>query len=103
MRDYDAVLVTNVREACELVGIDDSSALIGEDVGGVGEDRDSAWVRRVCDALPLRGFRDLPSIAKLAGLGIEQTRGMLAELELLGRVRRRDSGEGEVPQWGLVK
>ncbi len=103
VRDYDAVLVTNVQEACELVGIDDSSVLFDINGSDEGEDRDSAWVRRVCDALPLRGFRDLPSIAKLAGLSTEQTRGMLAELELLGRVRRRESGEGEVSQWALTK
>lgn len=103
MRDYDAVLVTNVREACELVGLDDSPALFENDGRDDVEDRDGAWTRRVCDALPLRGFRDLSTIARLAGLSPEQTRGMLAELELLGRVRRRESGEDAVPQWGLSK
>lgn len=67
------------------------------------EDRESASVRRVCDALPLRGFRDLVSIAKLAGLSPDYTRGVLSELELLGRVKRRDAGEGGVAQWSLVK
>lgn len=98
VRDYDAVLVTNAQEVCELMGIDSSSALFA---GDEDEDRDHAWVRRVCDALPLRGFRDLASIARLAGLGVEQTRGMLAELELLGKVRRNDSATGGEPQWGL--
>lgn len=109
VRDYDAVLVTNVQEACELAGLDDTSALFSLDGGAGGEGsnggdhRDSAWTRRVCDALPLRGYRDLPAIARLAGLSPEQTRGMLAELELLDRVRRRDPTEGVAVQWGLIK
>lgn len=103
VRDYDAALVTTVQEACELVGIDDSSALFGVEASEASEARESAWARRVCDALPLSGFRDLPTIAKLAGLGTEETRGTLAELELLGRVRRRDSDEAGMPQWALAK
>lgn len=99
VRDYDAVLVTNAQEVCELIGIDDSSALFTCDE----EDRERAWVRRVCDALPLRGFRELTSIARLAGLGIDETRGMLAELELLGQVRRQAPADGGDSLWGLSK
>ena len=119
IRDYDAALITSVREACELADIDEMLALFGvAGVAGSGnsgdtveasqepECRESAWVRRVCDALPLRGARDLPAIAKLSGLTPEQVRGVLSELELLGRVRRREregmGGEHET-QWSLVK
>ena len=46
------------------------------------------------------------AIAKLSGLTPEQVRGVLSELELLGKVRRREregmGGEQET-QWSLVK
>lgn len=112
IRDYDAALITSVRETCELAGIDEMLALFG--AGGKGgadstkqqsEPRESAWVRRVCDALPLRGARDSATIARLSGLSLEQVRGVLSELELLGRVRRREhldgGGEHEM-QWSLT-
>mgnify|MGYP000893340588 CR=1 FL=1 len=119
IRDYDAALITSVREACELAGMDEMLALFGAtgigDSGNSGdtaeasqepESREGAWARRVCDALPLRGARDLATITKLSGLTPDQVRGVLSELELLGRVLRRDQagmgGEHET-QWSLVK
>ncbi len=88
-------------------GIDDSGNT-GDTVGAsqAPESRESAWARRVCDALPLRGARGPAAIAKLSGLTPEQVRGVLSELELLGKVRRREregmGGEQET-QWSLVK
>ncbi|MCA0346261.1 MAG: DNA-processing protein DprA [Actinobacteria bacterium] len=119
IRDYDAALITSVREACELAGMDEMLALFMaagiDDSGNTGdtvgasqapESRESAWARRVCDALPLRGARGPAAIAKLSGLTPEQVRGVLSELELLGKVRRREregmGGEQET-QWSLVK
>lgn len=109
IRDYDAMLITSARQACELAGVDESPTLFGShdnegfDESSTGPARDSAPVRRVCDALPLRGFRDLLAIAKISGLSPAQVRGVLAELELLGRVRRRESASGGETQWGLAK
>lgn len=65
--------------------------------------REGAWERRVLDALPLRGMRTVAEIAKTAGLTVEQVGGVLAELELLGMVRRRTAG-GEAPaKWALQR
>lgn len=145
IRDYDAALITSVREVCELASIDEMFALFGAGevgaaikAGGAGagaaattdaagaagaagfadtsgraekeapgrEPRESAWARRVHDALPLRGSRDVDSIAKLAGLTSAQVRGVLSELELLGKVKRREaSGAGDAggTRWSLMK
>lgn len=142
IRDYDAALITSVREVCELASIDEMFALFGAGevgaaikAGGAGagaaamtdaadaaggadtlgraekeapgrEPRESAWARRVHDALPLRGSRDVDSIAKLAGLTSAQVRGVLSELELLGKVKRREaSGVGDAggTRWSLMK
>lgn len=100
LREYGAMLVTNAREACELAGVNDELAIFGPETG---EDRDGAWERRVLDALPLRGAREPSDVAKRAGLTAEQAHGVLAELELLGRVRRHDQPGGAPPRWALAK
>lgn len=100
IREYGAMLVTNAREACELAGVSDELAVFGSEAG---EDRDGAWERRVLDALPLRGAREPNDVAKRAGLTVEQTQGVLAELELLGRVRRHEHSAGAPPRWALAK
>lgn len=102
IREYAATLVTNSREACELVGLDDRLALFtaGEPEGG---DRDGAWERRVLDAMPLRGSRDAADIARRCGLTASQVLGVLAELELLGRVRRREQPGGAPPKWAVAR
>ena len=102
IREYAATLVTNSREACELVGLDDRPALFapGESEGG---DRDGAWERRVLDAMPLRGSRDAADIARRCGLAAPQVLGVLAELELLGRVRRREQLGGAPPKWAVAR
>ncbi|XPP25659.1 MAG: DNA-processing protein DprA [Leucobacter sp.] len=103
IREYGAALVTNSREACELLGFDDP---LGDrlDLSGIddgGEARESALHRRVLDALPLRGGLDAVEIARRAGLDPGEVRGALAELELLQRVRRRDSPGAGTPEWML--
>lgn len=102
IREYAAMLVTNSSEACELVGLDDRLALFaaGEPEGG---DRDGAWERRVLDAMPLRGSRDAADIARRCGLAAPQVLGVLAELELLGRVRRREQPGGAPPKWAVAR
>lgn len=105
IRDYDAVLITSAREACELAGGGvagaDSTGAGGADLGAL--DRDGAWERRVLDALPLRGARELSDITQRSGLAPDQVRGVLAELELLGRVRRHEQPGGAPPKWGLQR
>lgn len=101
IREYGATLVTNAREACELLGFDTGFGLSEND--GPAEARESSLHRRVLDALPLRGGRATEEVARLAGLDLEQAQGALAELELLGHVRRRDSPPGAALQWALLR
>ena len=117
IRDYDATLITSVREVCELANIDEMFALFGADEVNASVDadgaevantepRESAWARRVGDALPLRGTRDVETIAKLSGLTVSQVTGVLCELEMLGKVKRRENPIGDSRRrehWGLVK
>jgi len=109
IRDYDAVLVTNAREACELAGVTDEIAAVCES-GPKG----GAWERRVLDAFTLRGSRDAADLARRAGLTPAQTLGVLVELELLGQVRRVEGaadavgwegggGGDESVRWMLVR
>lgn len=94
------MLVSNAREALELLGVNEESALFAEEASDA---RDGAWERKVLDAIPLRGGRNLPDIARRAGLATDQVRGVLAELELLERVRRHDSPGEALPKWSLVR
>jgi len=116
IREYDAMLVTNSKEACELTGVAGDTTLCadGSHEPDMREpdahehptserEHDGAWERRVRDALPLRGSRDLAEIAKLAGLTVSQTRGVLAELEILGFVRRANDGVGSASAWALAR
>lgn len=108
LREYAATLVTNSQEACEMLGANDQLALFSEqslqalhDDAPAGGDRDGAWERRVLDAIPLRGARDAAQIALRCGLPVAQVHGVLAELELLGRVRRREQPDGAPSRWSL--
>lgn len=110
IRDFGAMMVTTAQDVCELAGVNEEAMLFvdcsdgdGNEVGGGDEARDSAWHRRVLDALPLRGSRELAAVTRSAGLTESQTRGVLAELELLGRVQRRDSPGGAPPKWALMR
>lgn len=101
IREYGASLVTNAREACELLGYDDRLDLFGDaDDGGP---RTPPRHERVLDALPLRGGRTLDETARRAGLSIAEARGALAELELLERVRRCETPGDSEAKWGLVR
>lgn len=102
IRDYDATLVTNAVEAQELMGIGVDVALF--DLAPEA-DRPPPLHRRILDALPLRGARDLDGIVREAGVTQEDARGALAELQLLGHVARAEhEGLGEAePGWRLVR
>lgn len=84
IREYGATLVTNAAEACELLDIE-QGPLIDE---SSGPDRPPPLHRRLVDALPLRGARGLDDAARLAGMSLEEARMTIAELELLGVVKR---------------
>lgn len=109
IREYGAALVTNAREVCELLGLDDRLDLFGDDPEAgeaaiaAGGSRTPPRQERVLDALPLRGGRALDEIAARAGLGRSETRGALAELELLGRVRRCETPGEPEPKWALPR
>lgn len=109
VRDYGASLVTNAAEATELLGLDTSEMLLDAATGGSAEraspgaPRQSALHLRVIDALPLRGGRSLVSVARGAGIGFDEARGCLAELEVLGFVKRYETpGDGE-EKWVLKR
>ncbi|NLA65543.1 MAG: DNA-protecting protein DprA [Leucobacter sp.] len=101
IRDYQATLVTNTRELIELLSLNDELELFGD--AHDSDQRDSAWHKRVIDAVPLRGTRTATDIARQSGLTPEQTLTVLAELELLGKVTRRAT-LGEAPDaWALTR
>lgn len=114
IREYGASLVTNGTELSELLGISDGaspSSVEGQDprTGGApgssrtSAPRESALHRRVIDALPLRGARSSSDVARRAGIAYDEARAALAELELLGRVERRDSPEEAEELWRLER
>lgn len=114
IREYGAQLVTNAREACELIGLDDEldmRAAGGEAPGGgaasdLEPGSNTARMRslhgRILDALPLRGGRQLSEIVRRAGVGEQDATRALAELELLGYVKRHGPGAA-APKWVLVR
>ena len=119
IRDYGAALVTNETEVREFAGLGDDLVLFGDAAaagsagggsagsggsgGGSEGARQPALHRRVLDALPLRGARDLPAIARLAGVDEQEARGALAELELLGAVARRETPDSPGTAWVLER
>ncbi len=114
IREYGAQLVTNAREACELVGLDDELDMRVAVAGAAGvspspaTDAEPGAARmrsthgRVLDALPLRGGRELADIAKRAGVSEGEAMRALAELELLEHVKRYGPGAA-APKWVLVR
>lgn len=100
IRDYGATLVTNAVEAQELLGIGVDVALFDLEPE---TDRPPPLHRRILDALPLRGTRDLADVTREAGVTREDARGALAELELLGHVARVEASDEKEPGWQLVK
>ncbi|MBO1901170.1 DNA-processing protein DprA [Leucobacter weissii] len=102
IREYGASLVTNAEEACELIGLDDRLAVLadGERVEPDGA-RTPPLHERVLDALPLRGGRDAAEVARRSGLSIAETRGALAELDVLGRVEQREPSAAGEAVWAL--
>lgn len=112
IREYGAALVSNGAELRELLGVSDAmdggidghGLHVRDGVGDTGnpqESRESALHRRVIDALPLRGARASSDVARLAGIALDEARAILAELELLGGVCRRETPEAAEPHWVL--
>ncbi|WP_024356415.1 DNA-processing protein DprA [Leucobacter chironomi] len=85
IRDYDATLVTSGTELLELLGVSPNMLDLPET-----DERELSLHVRVIDALPLRGSRSLEELATVAGIDPHRIQGVLAELELLGRVRCHD-------------
>ncbi|MFE4465875.1 DNA-processing protein DprA [Oerskovia sp. NPDC056781] len=84
LRDAKAVCVTDVDEAAELaghVGTDASTPRAGRPAPQ--DDLDELG-RRLWDALPLRAHAAVDSVARAAGLGLDETLGGLGHLELAG-------------------
>lgn len=102
IREYGAALVTGAREACELIGLDDRLNLPDPDDASAGH-RTPPTHERILDALPLRGGRGLDAVVQRSGLSVGEARAALAELELLGQVRRLESAGGDAPLWALER
>jgi len=103
IRDYDATLVTNGAELREFLGISGEQGLFDPDPEASGDTRQPALHRRILDALPLRGGRTAGEAARRAGVALEEARGVLAELELLGYVSRRETPDGAEAHWQLQR
>lgn len=110
IRDYGAALVTNEQELRELLGMPaDPLADLGDPEQGGSpntpqeDGRQPPVHRRVIDALPLRGGHTVEDAARLAGVGIAEARSVLAELELLGHVRRSETPEAGEVRWALQR
>ena len=99
IREYDAAIVTTGDDVRELLGIGPGDEGIGES----GGERQSPLHRRVIDALPLRGSRSTAEVARHAGLSPAETAGALAELELIGRVARRETPGASEAGWVLLQ
>lgn len=122
IREYGAALVTNVAEACELMGItlEDNMILGAPGAGGVAghssgrssdrspassgsAPREPSLHQRVLDALPLRGSHDLDEIVRRAGVSPREAIATLAELELLNKVTVRETHDTGARKWSLVR
>ncbi len=103
IRDYGAALITNARQACELVGVTDHLEMFADSASNESDTRQPSVHGRVIDALPLRGVRAVSEVARHAGLTLGETQRTLAELELLQAVVRHDRLGAAEPQWGLAR
>ncbi|GAA1872361.1 DNA-processing protein DprA [Myceligenerans crystallogenes] len=88
MRSGAAVCVTDAAEAAELAG--DLTADAAPDRAGDRGPRDGLdpVARKVLDALPVRRAASLESVARVAGLGVEETTAKLGRLLLAGLAER---------------
>lgn len=84
LREYDARCVTSADDASELLGAQSPAEPV---TSGRTDDR-----TRVLDALSVRSPREPDDVARRAGFGIDEIRGLLAILELDGRARRGPEG-----------
>ncbi|WP_166873632.1 MULTISPECIES: DNA-processing protein DprA [unclassified Salinibacterium] len=86
IREYDAICVTNPDEMAQLhPGFDDPPPVSGAALNNPEQ-------LRVLDALSSRSARRAADIAARCGLSVAQVQGLLATLELEGRVTERDTG-----------
>lgn len=88
LREYDAVCVTSVADARELIGLD-SRAPLFEDVASAG---DAADRTRVLDALSSRTARSAGDLARRTGMALPDVEGALGMLALDGRAERSGAG-----------
>lgn len=96
IQEYGAALITSPTDLRALLGIDAVGPREPDDT-----DAHSADHKRVVDALPLRGKKTTLEIARASGMSVEDVRGILAELELMGAVVSVSNGGHEV-QWKLA-
>lgn len=92
IRSGVAVLVTGGDDVLELVG--EAGEHLATDPRGPEEPRDALPVRdrQVLDAVPVAAGASLSSIARVAGLGLDEVRGILGRLDERGFVETHGRG-----------
>jgi DNA processing protein len=100
LREYGAVCVTTAEEVAEMLPLAGPLPLFGDDRSSPAEPepRDSADTVRLLDALSTRTGRTPHEIAAASGLAVGTVLGLLAALELDGRVRGRAGTWVTAPQ-----
>lgn len=91
LRDGVAVCVTDTAEVLELAGLAGPAPDRGPGVLAVGDDLPE-HARRVLDGAPLRSPLDVVGVAAASGVSVDEARGALGLLELVGLVRRVGTG-----------
>lgn len=84
LRDAKAVCVTDADEVAELAGHAGADAHAPRPGRPAPQDDLDPLGTSVWDALPLRAYAAVDSVARVAGLGLEETLGGLGHLELVG-------------------
>lgn len=84
LRDAKAVCVTDVDEVAELAGHVGADAPPPREGASAPQDGLDELGTRLWDALPLRAYAAVDSVARAAGLGVDETLGGLGHLELVG-------------------
>lgn len=96
IQEYGAALITSPSDLRALLGISTEDPL-----DALASEEQSVDHKRVVDALPLRGSKSTQEVARESGMSIDDVRGTLAELELIGAVVSV-SKEGQRAQWRLA-
>lgn len=97
IEEYGATMLTRISDLDGICGTQ-TPTLFDE----ATPERPLSRHRRVLDALPLRGSRTVPEVARLSGLTHEDSLLALTELELLGNTARTSDQHPAEARWKLI-